>query len=86
MPDSNIAKSDDGARRLTTYYVCALSAVAILSIVVLESVELLHGRVSLTEFLSRRPLATRWATYTAFVLGVILFGVHQKSQFIYFQF
>jgi alginate O-acetyltransferase complex protein AlgI len=60
--------------------------VAILSIVALESVELVHGRFSITEFLSRRPVATRWATYATFVVGVILFGVHQKSQFIYFQF
>lgn len=34
----------------------------------------------------RMPLPTRWAVYAAFVMLVLLFGVYQKAQFIYFQF
>ena len=59
---------------------------AFLSIGVLEAVELLHPRVSLTGFIEGRPLVLRWSAYTAFILGVVLFGVHRESQFIYFQF
>jgi len=60
--------------------------VAVLSIVALELAEVLHGRVSLTSVLSHRPVGFRWAVYTAFVIGVVLFGIHRSSQFIYFQF
>lgn len=60
--------------------------VALLSIVFLEAVECLHRRFSLTQFICLRPLPVRWAVYLSFVLGVVLFGVFQKSQFIYFQF
>jgi hypothetical protein len=46
----------------------------------------LHHRVSLTALLSQQPVALRWSAYTAFIVGVVLFGVHRQSQFIYFQF
>lgn len=60
--------------------------VAVFSIAFLEGVQLLHGRFSLTRFLAYRPLALRWSVYASFVLGLVLFGVFRKSQFIYFQF
>lgn len=60
--------------------------VAVASILVLEAVEWLHARVSLTGLLSRRPLPLRWAAYTSFIAAVVLFGVYRESQFIYFQF
>lgn len=60
--------------------------VAVLSIVFLEVVEALHGRISLTRFLAVRPMALRWTVYVGFVLGVVLFGIFKSSQFIYFQF
>lgn len=60
--------------------------VAVLSIVFLEAVQLLQGRVSLTGLLARRPLVLRWTVYVSFVMAVVLFGVFRKGQFIYFQF
>jgi hypothetical protein len=36
--------------------------------------------------LSGLPLPARWAAYAAFVMLVLMFGVYQNAQFIYFQF
>ena len=60
--------------------------VAVMSIVTLEAIEWLHRRVPVATFVAQRPLVVRWSAYTAFILGVILFGIHRESQFIYFQF
>jgi D-alanyl-lipoteichoic acid acyltransferase DltB (MBOAT superfamily) len=60
--------------------------VAVGGIVLLEAAQLLQGRVSVSEVLARVPLVPRWALYSAFVLGVLMFGVYRKTQFIYFQF
>jgi len=59
---------------------------AILSIVFVECGQLLHERVSLTHQLARIPIVLRWPACAGFVLVVVLFGVYNKSQFIYFQF
>jgi alginate O-acetyltransferase complex protein AlgI len=59
---------------------------AILSIVFLELVQLLHGRISLTRQIGRLPVFVRWPTYAGFVLVVVLLGVYRNSHFIYFQF
>ena len=59
---------------------------AVLSIAFLELAQWLHRRVSLTAQVARLPIVLRWPAYTAFVLGVVLFGVYRGSQFIYFQF
>lgn len=76
----------DSSEIRTEQFLLRQLPVAVLSLVALETVELLHPRVSLTAFLSRRPLVLRWAAYTTFVVGVVLFGIHRHSQFIYFQF
>ena len=60
--------------------------VAVAGIVILEVSQLLQGRVSVTTALARLPLIPRWAVYASFVMGVLMFGVYQKTQFIYFQF
>jgi alginate O-acetyltransferase complex protein AlgI len=76
---------DFGAIR-TEQFLLRQMPVAVLSIAALETVEIVHPRVSLTGFIARRPLVLRWSAYTALILGVVLFGVHRESQFIYFQF
>jgi len=76
---------DFGAIR-TEQFLLRQLPVAVLSIVFLEAVQLLHGKVSLTNFLLRKPLVLRWSAYLSFVMAVVLFGVYRKSQFIYFQF
>jgi alginate O-acetyltransferase complex protein AlgI len=60
--------------------------VALAAIAFLEIVQYLQARVSLTAAISRLATPFRWAIYASSVMGVILFGVFQKAQFIYFQF
>ena len=60
--------------------------VAVLSILILEFGQFLHSRGSLATMVARLSLPSRWAVYSGFVLGVIMFGIYRKMQFIYFQF
>jgi alginate O-acetyltransferase complex protein AlgI len=60
--------------------------VAIGGIVLLEAVQLLQNRVSLSRAVAPMPLVPRWALYAGFVLSVLMFGVYRNTQFIYFQF
>jgi D-alanyl-lipoteichoic acid acyltransferase DltB (MBOAT superfamily) len=70
----------------TTQFMLRQLPVAALSIVALEIGQLWPGRIALPVFLGRAPLSVRWAFYCAFVMVVLMFGVYQKAQFIYFQF
>jgi D-alanyl-lipoteichoic acid acyltransferase DltB (MBOAT superfamily) len=60
--------------------------VAVAGILVLEAGQLLHNRVPFPALLGKLPAAPRWAAYACFLMGVIMFGVYRKAQFIYFQF
>jgi alginate O-acetyltransferase complex protein AlgI len=61
--------------------------VAIAAIVSLEIGQLAYRmRSSVPNKVASLPLPARWAVYAAFVLLVIMFGIYQKTQFIYFQF
>jgi hypothetical protein len=60
--------------------------VAFGAIFVLEAVQLLNRRVSLSGLLLRAPALPRWAFYLAWIYGMVLFGVFRNEQFIYFQF
>jgi alginate O-acetyltransferase complex protein AlgI len=60
--------------------------VAIAGIALLEAVQLLQNRISLSAILARLPLAPRWAVYASVVIATIMFGVFRQTQFIYFQF
>ncbi len=60
--------------------------VAVAGIIVLEAVQLLNRRVSLSGLLGRAPLLPRWAFYFAWIYGMVLLGVFRNEQFIYFQF
>jgi alginate O-acetyltransferase complex protein AlgI len=83
---SHFWRAWDSGSIATEQFLLRQMPVAVLSIVALEAVELLHHHVSLTGLLSQQPMVLRWSAYTAFIVGVVLFGVHQQSQFIYFQF
>jgi len=56
----------------------ALAAIAVLEIGQLWTVPVIR--------LGQLPRLTRWAAYASFCLLVVMFGVYQKTQFIYFQF
>ena len=60
--------------------------VAIGSIVALEVIQWMNSRRRLIPMIGRLPMPARWAVYATFVVGVMLFGVYRKTQFIYFQF
>lgn len=60
--------------------------VAISAIVVLEIVDTLESRCSIWDFLMAQPRWLAWAAYYGLVCAIIVFGIFQKSQFIYFQF
>jgi hypothetical protein len=60
--------------------------VAVASILALEAGQLLAQRERPFNVLGKVPMSARWAAYAAFVLLVVLFGVYQNRQFIYFQF
>ena len=60
--------------------------IAFLAIAFMEVVHLIQRHGGIRHMLSTRPAWMRWVAYYAIILGIILFGVFNKSQFIYFQF
>jgi alginate O-acetyltransferase complex protein AlgI len=60
--------------------------VAIAAILALELGQLCQKKFCVLSLLGKLPLTPRWALYAGFVLTVIMFGIYQKAQFIYFQF
>jgi D-alanyl-lipoteichoic acid acyltransferase DltB (MBOAT superfamily) len=83
---ANFFRGWDASGVRTEQFLLRQLPVALLSIAVLEAVEVLNRRKSLTMQVAAWPLALRWPVYAAFVVCVVLFGIHRQSQFIYFQF
>ena len=61
-------------------------AVAILSIGFMELIHFIQRHRSIRHMLMEQPAWLRWSVYYALGFGILLFGVFQKRQFIYFQF
>ncbi len=59
---------------------------SVLSIIFLLCVHLLQRHGSMRHMLAERSAKTRWLVYLALLLGILFFGVFNRSQFIYFQF
>jgi D-alanyl-lipoteichoic acid acyltransferase DltB (MBOAT superfamily) len=62
-------------------FILALSAVLFM-----ETVHVVQEYKNVGQLLNRRPVVLRWAVYLAMFFSVILFGVFEKTPFIYFQF
>jgi D-alanyl-lipoteichoic acid acyltransferase DltB (MBOAT superfamily) len=60
--------------------------VAMMAIALLELIQLDRVRNALMSTLITWSRASRWAVYATFTMGVVMFGVYRKMQFIYFQF
>lgn len=60
--------------------------VAICSLIVMESVHLLQRRRPVIQRLRARPAWFRWVLYAGAVVIILLFGVFNSLDFIYFQF
>jgi D-alanyl-lipoteichoic acid acyltransferase DltB (MBOAT superfamily) len=76
----------DVASVATPNFLMRQMPVAMASILLLEAVQLLNGRVRLSEVVSRWSVAPRWSFYFAVVFVTVMFGVFRSAQFIYFQF
>jgi alginate O-acetyltransferase complex protein AlgI len=59
---------------------------AFLAIAFLEIVQFFQERTSLNALVSRQPALVRWGIYYALIMVIILFGVFEEAEFIYFQF
>jgi hypothetical protein len=59
---------------------------AVAAIGVLECVQTVRQRARVMPSLGALPLPLRWCGYCGFLLFLIVFGVYQQTQFIYFQF
>ena len=70
----------------TTQFMLRQLPVAVAAIIALEIGQLWPVKTWVPAVLGRAPLPARWALYAAFVMLVLMFGVYQKTQFIYFQF
>lgn len=59
---------------------------AILGIALLEGLQYAEGRWRISGRLVALPSLARWPAYASIIFFVVLFGVYQSTQFIYFQF
>ena len=59
---------------------------AVASILLMELVHHLQQKNTIPTFIQKQPITIRWAAYYFLILTIILFGVFEKRQFIYFQF
>lgn len=62
------------------------SKAAALSIGLMEFVHVIQRHRHIRHMLSERPLWLRWLVYCALFLGIVLLGIFNQQQFIYFQF
>lgn len=77
---------DFGAIR-TEQFLLRQMPVALAAIFLLEVGQWLQPRVARIEKVAAGwPTALRWCGYCTLLLGIVMFGVYQKAQFIYFQF
>jgi D-alanyl-lipoteichoic acid acyltransferase DltB (MBOAT superfamily) len=60
--------------------------IAIASILFMETIHLFQRNNSITEVINSKPIVIRWCVYTLGIIGILLFGVYDHTQFIYFQF
>jgi D-alanyl-lipoteichoic acid acyltransferase DltB (MBOAT superfamily) len=61
--------------------------IAVLSIILLEAIQLIRTRIDVQAKLHSMPAFTRWALYCGIVYVILIFGAYNNtSKFIYFQF
>lgn len=71
----------------TTQFLLRQMPIAIAAIIFLELNQLLRqSEIFSRPKVGRLPITARWAVYAGFVILVLMFGVYQKTEFIYFQF
>jgi alginate O-acetyltransferase complex protein AlgI len=83
---TNFSTNWDFRRIGTEQFLLRQLPVALVGLIVLEFVQALRGRVAMDRIVRQLPVLPRWAVYACFIMGVLMFGVYRKAQFIYFQF
>ncbi len=83
---THLASGWDFARIGTENFLMRQMPLAIAGILLLETIQVLQGRVSFSKLIGAMPLVPRWGIYASFVIGLIMFGVFRQTHFIYFQF
>ncbi|MFP5040539.1 MBOAT family O-acyltransferase [Parasediminibacterium sp. JCM 36343] len=63
------------------YFICSL-----LLILFLETIHYLQSKINIGAFFIRKPTQVRWIIYLGIVAAIVLLGVFEERQFIYFQF
>lgn len=61
-------------------------AIGIALIIFLLAINIFQYYAQVMDYLSKKPLVIRWACYITFILAILVFGVFNNTQFIYFQF
>jgi D-alanyl-lipoteichoic acid acyltransferase DltB (MBOAT superfamily) len=83
---THIAHGWDSGQIKTPHFLLRQLPVAIAAILALEFGQVWSGKISFRSVAAQMPRPARWALYAAFVVLVVMFGVYQNAQFIYFQF
>jgi D-alanyl-lipoteichoic acid acyltransferase DltB (MBOAT superfamily) len=83
---TNLASNWNFQQIGTEQFLMRQMPVALASIAALELGQLLQRKIPIQSLLANSPLIVRWGLYASFVMAVLMFGIYQKAQFIYFQF
>lgn len=59
---------------------------SVILIFFLETVHYVQSKKNISEVFTQQPMYVRWTIYYGLVLAILLFGVFEDRQFIYFQF
>jgi len=60
--------------------------IGVAAVMVMETVQLIHDRQGISEFLAERPVWCRWLIYYSLIMTILVFGRFEVVEFIYFQF
>lgn len=84
----NIVLNTDLARQNILYLgqKSSIFYLAIFSIIFLETIHALQRKGSIRAFITTQPKYIRWGICIVGIISILLFGVTNNSQFIYFQF
>ncbi len=61
-------------------------AFSIFLIILMETVHYFQNKTNISQFFLSQPLVIRWAVYSVLLFMIVIFGVFEEKQFIYFQF
>lgn len=60
--------------------------ISVLSILFLVFIHFVQEHVKVRQFLSEKAIYIRWPVYIVIIFAILLFGIFEEKEFIYFQF